>query len=191
MGRRLRELYEIQARWSQATFGHDDLRGPTGPLKHLIKEVEETLENPDDIFEFADCLGLLLDALRRGKHTLGELLVAYSVNLRRNELKRTWPSLEEQDPDGPVMHHKPAEPEPDDPLERIVRDRWPEVWLWKTFHDHRRILDKPLNMAPDFWEKLSPGDPLVHDLDFVLAVLTRLRQQVGAHRQEEPTQDQA
>ena len=59
------EFCRQQAEWSQATFGSDNERGPRGPLLHLAKEVQETLDNPSDEMEYVDCLFLIVDASRR------------------------------------------------------------------------------------------------------------------------------
>ena len=62
--------------WSQKTFGSDDERGPIGPLKHLVKEIETELlppNDPTDINELADVLILLVDATRRAGHTMENL----------------------------------------------------------------------------------------------------------------------
>lgn len=38
------QFEQLQKRWSQMTFGPRSQRGPTGPLKHLQKEIPEMLE---------------------------------------------------------------------------------------------------------------------------------------------------
>lgn len=66
------------AAWSQVTFGSDDERGPEGPLRHLLKEIDEVAANPGDISEHADVGLLWLDASRRARHPLPDLLmIAY------------------------------------------------------------------------------------------------------------------
>ena len=95
----LQEFWRQHSEWSQATFGSDLERGPIGPTKHLAKEVAEVLEHLESIEpfsaeklleEFADCLFLLLDAVRRAKFTLPQLIKMAFVKLAKNKL-RTWP----------------------------------------------------------------------------------------------------
>lgn len=60
------QFWDALSEWSQATFGTDAERGPAGPLKHLLKEIEEVRAAPADIEEYADLLFLTCDAARRG-----------------------------------------------------------------------------------------------------------------------------
>jgi hypothetical protein len=78
------------SKWSQDTFGLDKDRGPNGPLLHLKKEVDEVLENPTDIVEYADCIFLVYDAARRAGFSYGQLEQACFEKLRINKA-RTWP----------------------------------------------------------------------------------------------------
>jgi hypothetical protein len=72
MAEDVRILWDRQAEWSQATFGTDAERGPTGPLKHLEHEAREAQAAPDDPSEYADCFLLILDAARRSGMTCGD-----------------------------------------------------------------------------------------------------------------------
>lgn len=76
-----RDIYAAHAEWSRETFGDDGERGPQGPLKHLIKEAEEAMENPSDPHEFADCMFLTMDAARRAGHDVNALLFAMAEKL--------------------------------------------------------------------------------------------------------------
>ena len=100
LGINLNCLAEDQSAWSQATFGRDCERGPIGTLKHLAKEAVEAQEKPDDEFEYADCLLLVLDAARRaGLSPLQLVKVARDkmvINKTREWLKPT--------DDNPVEH---------------------------------------------------------------------------------------
>lgn len=84
-------LWNEQSRWSQRTFGSDTVRGPIGPLKHLVKEAGEALADPHNKTEYADCLLLVMDASRRAGVGLEELLVAAWDKLRVNRY-RNWPA---------------------------------------------------------------------------------------------------
>lgn len=64
-GRLFADLVHEQKQWSETTFGADTERGPIGALKHLEREAKEAQKSPRDVFEYADCLLLVLDAARR------------------------------------------------------------------------------------------------------------------------------
>lgn len=69
-------LAKEQSEWSQKTFGTDEQKGPIGALKHIIKEAQEAIENPDGVEEYADLLLLVLDASRRAEHDVRALIRA-------------------------------------------------------------------------------------------------------------------
>lgn len=93
--------YELSV-WSQKTFGSDKVRGSTGPLKHLAKEINEVLAKPDDLEEYADLLFLVFDATRRAGFTYKLLVEAARDKLEINK-KRKWPTPTS---DEPVEHVK-------------------------------------------------------------------------------------
>ena len=82
-------FWNAQAHWSRSVFGTDEERGPEGPLKHLAKEVQETLANPADIMEYADLLFLVFDSARRAGFTYCELRAAVDRKLEINK-SRKW-----------------------------------------------------------------------------------------------------
>jgi hypothetical protein len=102
IGDHMTDLWRDHADWSQATFGTDAERGPSGPLKHLIREAGEALEWPTCNEEYADCLLLILDAARRSGMTLLQLIKAAEAKLEVNK-KREWPK---GNPTEPVEHIK-------------------------------------------------------------------------------------
>lgn len=75
------------AEWSQATFGNV---GPVGPLKHLRREVLETIAKPHDLIEWADMQFLLWDAQRRAGITDEQITQAMIEKLAINK-QRSWP----------------------------------------------------------------------------------------------------
>lgn len=95
-------FWNERSKWSEETFGPRTSRGAIGPLKHLKKEVEEMLENPTDLEEFADGLFLLTDAAFRAGFTYREFMDMLWYKLEKNK-KRVWgpPSA-----DGVVEHVK-------------------------------------------------------------------------------------
>lgn len=58
-------LWDRQAAWSERTFGVD--RGPVGPLRHLLRELDEVsrAKPAERVLEWADVLILAIDAARR------------------------------------------------------------------------------------------------------------------------------
>lgn len=74
----LNALLHSQCEWSDKTFGPVEEAGPVPPLKHLRKEVDETLANLNDPMEWADMLLLLIDAARRNGITFAQL-IAYAT----------------------------------------------------------------------------------------------------------------
>jgi ParB/RepB/Spo0J family partition protein len=115
-------FWNEHAEWSQATFGSDAERGPSGPLKHLALEAKEALENPTDIFEYADCLMLVLDATRRAGFSLRGLLGAAESKLNTNKT-RQWPTTSVGEP---VLHSKEESPDHPNAAALASRDKFRE-----------------------------------------------------------------
>lgn len=89
-------------KWADKTFG---VGGPTRCLKHLKREVVETLQNPTDRMEYADCFMLIVDAYRRsgchkGKSPIDDLLKASQDKLKICR-KRKWGKPDRQ---GVISH---------------------------------------------------------------------------------------
>jgi hypothetical protein len=87
MSSRIQQLQNEIANWSDTTFGTD--RSADIPLCHLAKEIEELIASPNDSFEYADCLILLLDAYRMTGGTADELIETCYQKLEINR-KRKW-----------------------------------------------------------------------------------------------------
>lgn len=92
----LESFWNQQAAWSQATFGLDSERGPSGPLKHLAKEAIEAQKNPTDIMEYVDCLFLVFDSARRAGFTYAEIRDSAFQKLEINQ-KRKWQTPSKSD----------------------------------------------------------------------------------------------
>lgn len=90
-------LRNRHAWWSTRTFGPDDEIGPVGPMKHLMKEAQEAVDAVNDPVEYADCLLLLLDGIRRAGLTLEQVVASAHEKMKINEL-RTWPAPEDGEP---------------------------------------------------------------------------------------------
>ena len=101
----LQKIWDEQSIFSQKTFGSDEIKGPIGSLKHLEKEVKEVQEHPDDLEEYVDCFLLLLDATRRSKNSLLDLLSTAYCKLQKNK-KRKWPPIDKNNLDVDVGHIK-------------------------------------------------------------------------------------
>ena len=99
--RSLRAFWNEHSEWSQKTFGADSERGPVGPLRHLLKEAQEALNNPSDLLEYVDCLFLVFDAARRAGYSYDEFVTACFDKLEVNK-KREW--IRNTEPDQPTEH---------------------------------------------------------------------------------------
>jgi len=82
----MKSFWEEQSMWSTATFGPGN---GIGALKHLKKEADEALENPNDLEEYADMVHLVFDACRRAGFSFDELTAACHAKLAKNK-KRKW-----------------------------------------------------------------------------------------------------
>lgn len=98
----LEEFWNTHAQWSQDTFGSDTERGPIGPLKHLLKEAQEALDDPGDVIEIIDCLFLVFDAARRAGLTYDQVVELAFHKLEINK-KRKWPK---KLTDEPIEHER-------------------------------------------------------------------------------------
>jgi len=75
----IQHLQDAVASWSKETFGEN--RPPSAPLNHLLKEVQEAIDSPQDIIEYADCLLLLLDASAKAGFDTNQLISASFLKL--------------------------------------------------------------------------------------------------------------
>lgn len=98
-------LMEEQKKWSEKTFGITDEYGPIRSLKHLEKEAKEAYEKPDDIVEYADCLMLLLDAIRRQGFNIIDVTNAALKKLEINKM-RTYPKPVGDEPSFHIKEEK-------------------------------------------------------------------------------------
>ena len=78
----LRQFWHDQATWANRQFGHG---GPEGSLKHLKKEVDELLENPCDLEEYADAMHLIFDSCRRAGFSFDQLVKKCQAKLKINK----------------------------------------------------------------------------------------------------------
>ena len=87
----LHAFWALLSQWSQATFGKDEGRGPSGPLKHLVKEVQEALADPKNPEEYADLLFLVFDAARRSGLNYYQMLEEVFKKLEKNKARQWGP----------------------------------------------------------------------------------------------------
>jgi len=80
------QFMEDHTYWADKTF---NIKSPLAPLNHLKLEVEEAIQEPDNITEYADCFALLIYALSKAGFTLSDL---YDELYRKLEVNkdRTW-----------------------------------------------------------------------------------------------------
>lgn len=114
------------AEWSQATFGNV---GPVGPLKHLRREVLETIAKPHDLIEWVDMQFLLWDAQRRAGITDEQITQAMIDKLAVNK-QREWPEPK----DGEPRLHIKEQPAPVVPENCVTAE-------------HRRVIEMLLNVC--------------------------------------------
>lgn len=93
-----------QAKWSNAMFGDESVKGPIGPIKHLKKECDEVLAKPDDRGEYADLFLLTLDAHRRAGMSPQQIIDNASAKLQIVKT-RTY-IADPNNPDQAVEHER-------------------------------------------------------------------------------------
>jgi len=96
----MQKLQDELGKWSDETFGAS--RSPIGSINHMKEECDELLEDPYDLYEYADVLHLLLDSVRKAGYTTEDLMMAAWNKLEVNK-NRTWG---EPDEFGVVRHIK-------------------------------------------------------------------------------------
>lgn len=84
---KLLAFFEEHRRWSLRTFGK---RKPEPPLYHLQEEVEEMLDNPKDIKEYADGILLIMDAAQNAGFTPEEVIAAMMQKFHTDLVHRKW-----------------------------------------------------------------------------------------------------
>ena len=83
---KFQKLQDENFEWAEKQFGSDRL---LATLKHLRSEVDELIESPKDITEYADAFLLLIQAARIAGITMVMLLEAAWKKFRINK-KRNW-----------------------------------------------------------------------------------------------------
>ncbi len=119
LGVSLTALADQHAAWSRRTFGEDHEKGPTGALRHMKAECDETIEAVEQLnrmmrgdetgahaqamkvgSEYADLLLLLLDSSRRSGVSPAELVRFAHAKMQVNKTR-----VYKRTPDGvPSMH---------------------------------------------------------------------------------------
>ena len=97
--KKLNDFICARREFSFQSFGSPEVRGPVPVLTHLKEEVQELIEQPTDLMEWADCLLLLTDAADRAGLSIEDLIDAATLKLEINK-KRTW----EKGADGVFRH---------------------------------------------------------------------------------------
>lgn len=101
--RSMRQFFFQAHIWSEQTFGAKKPSGALGSLKHLKREVEEAINKPKDLIEYADIMHLIFDATWRAGYSYDDLLHACYTKLAINK-GRVWGKA---DADG-VCEHIPT-----------------------------------------------------------------------------------
>lgn len=87
----------VHGKWSDETFG---IRTPLPSLHHLKKEVQEVIDEPHDLEEYADCFMLLIDSARIAGFSMVDILDAMWLKFEKNK-NRQWGAPDEN---GTVEH---------------------------------------------------------------------------------------
>src|SRR6185369_15581595 len=90
-----------QIAFSYKTFGPGERT--EGVVDHIRKELEEVLENPRDISEWADIIILAIDGAWRVGFEPQEIIEAVQNKLIKNE-KREWPDWRTAEPGKAIEH---------------------------------------------------------------------------------------
>lgn len=85
MSKQIEDTLSRKREWSLKTFGSIQERGPVGPLKHLLLEIEELKSNPEDLTEWVDCFFLIDDAAYRAGYDIWD-------GITDNMLREFWAS---------------------------------------------------------------------------------------------------
>ncbi len=95
---RFQELQDVITQWADETFGKD--RKPVSILHHLKKEIEELLERPDSLEEYADVGILWLNAADKAGYKVEILFAAMAMKMVENATRK-WGT---PDQNGVVEH---------------------------------------------------------------------------------------
>ena len=94
----LSEYLAKQIEWSKKTFG--DTPRTIGITKHMMKEIEEVRQSPEDLSEWADLMILAFDGFWRHGGT-PETIMKVLLEKQNKNLARTYPF--------PVSDNEPSE----------------------------------------------------------------------------------
>lgn len=92
-----------QREWSENTFGPGSRA--EGVIDHILKEVGEIIENPDDISEWIDVVILALDGAWRAGYNPDQIIEALRSKQAKNE-SRKWPDWRTAEPGKAIEHHR-------------------------------------------------------------------------------------
>ena len=89
--------------WSLKTHGPGD--STTRVVSHIIKELGEIMDDPDDIYEWIDVIILALNGASRRGFTPEHIVQALQDKMEINK-KRDWPNYRLHPKDKPLEHDK-------------------------------------------------------------------------------------
>ena len=101
MGRLVKNFQPLQdsiTAWADSVFGKD--RKPESILQHLKKEIEELLEDPSSLEEYADVGILWLNAAKKAGYDVDDLYFAIVGKMWVNKCRK-WGKMDEN---GVVEH---------------------------------------------------------------------------------------
>ena len=95
-----------QRSWSEKTFGP----GPRtrGVTDHILRELLEIADSPNDVEEWIDVVILALDGAWRAGFTPEQIVTALAAKQQKN-MRRKWPDWKTADPNKAIEHVKNKE----------------------------------------------------------------------------------
>lgn len=102
----LEQLMIHQRWWSEETFGPGTRL--KGCIDHILKEIEEIREKPEDVTEWADLIILAMDGAWRQGHSPQMLSAAIIAKQAKNR-SRQWPDWRTRSEDEAIEHIRTAD----------------------------------------------------------------------------------
>ena len=93
-------------KFSEQTFG-PGVR-TKGVVAHILSELDEILDKPDDLSEWIDVVILAFDRAWRAGYSLEEIVAALLAKQAKNEARR-WPDWRTVAEDKPIEHVRDTE----------------------------------------------------------------------------------
>lgn len=90
-----------QREWSERTFGPG--QRTAGVVDHIVKELHEIMDAPDDLEEWIDVVILALDGAWRAGYSPQQIVDCWEAKQKKNE-GRDWPDWRTAEPGKAIEH---------------------------------------------------------------------------------------